>query len=234
MKKKVKFAAAAVVFALLIILCHQGAEKLRRQIEAGRAVSGTGTAVRNTNLVVLDAGHGGIDAGKTGANGAEEKEINLKIAMIIKEILEEADVEVIMTRTDDQRLADTQVEDLKKRTEIMNEANAVLAVSIHQNSYHEESVHGGQVFYYTDSAEGKTAAEMIQNSLRTIDPENTKEAKANHTYYILKRTKVPVVIAECGFLSNYAEAEKLASEEYQREVAEAVAEGILQYIESTR
>ena len=65
-------------------------------------------------------------------------------------------------------------------------------------------------------------------------PENTKEAKANHTYYILKRTKVPVVIAECGFLSNYAEAEKLASEEYQREVAEAVAEGILQYIESTR
>ena len=66
--------------------------------------------------------------------------------------------------------------------------------------------------------------------LKEIDPDNTKAAKPNRTYYILKKTEVPVVIAECGFLSNYEEAEKLADEEYRQKLAEAVAKGILEYI----
>ena len=223
-----------LILAFLIVLCWRAAGYLREQIEDWRAVSGETSALRNSNKVVLDAGHGGIDAGKVGVNGAEEKEINLKIALNIKKILEKEGAEVIMTRSDDDRLAESQVEDLKKRVEIMNGENPVLAVSIHQNSYHQESVQGGQVFYYTDSAEGKKAAEIIQDSFCSLDPENTKQAKANNTYYILKKTEVPVVIAECGFLSNYAEAEKLVTEEYQQEVAQAVAEGVLQYMESVR
>src|SRR5699024_5545690 len=102
-------------------------------------------------------GHGGKDPGKVAVNGVEEKDINLKIALFTKEYLEAEGVEVVMTRAEDERLADTQVGDLKQRVSLMNSQNPVLAVSIHQNSYHEESVRGAQVFYYADSEEGKAA-----------------------------------------------------------------------------
>ena len=136
-----------------------------------------------------------------------------------------------MTRTEDERLAENQVEDLKARTALVNKEKPDLVVSIHQNSYHEESVSGAQVFYYTDSEQSKRAAELIQEALQEMDPENTKQAKGNNTYYILKKTEVPVVITECGFLSNYEEADKLADGEYQQELAEAVVKGILRYLE---
>ena len=113
----------------------------------------------------------------------------------------------------------------------MNKEKPDLVISIHQNSYHEESVSGAQVFYYTDSKQSERAAGFIQEALKEIDPQNTKKAKGNNTYYILKKTEVPVVIAECGFLSNYEEAEKLADEEYQQKLAEAVAKGVVQYLE---
>ena len=112
----------------------------------------------------------------------------------------------------------------------MNEKKPSLAVSIHQNSYHEENVFGAQVFYYKTSTEGEKAAAVIQEALQEVNPENTKKIKANDTYYLLKKTEVPTVIVECGFLSNYAEAEKLVSEDYQKKVAEAVTKGILQYL----
>ena len=147
----------------------------------------------------MDAGHGGPDGGKTGVNGKLEKELNLIIAEKVKKLLEEEGIAVIMTREEDGWLAETRIGDLKERVRIMNESKADLAVSIHQNSYHEESVFGAQVFYYTTSGEGKAAAEILQNELLEIDPENKKREKANNTYYILKKTEVPTVIVECGF-----------------------------------
>ena len=174
----------------------------------------------------MDAGHGGPDGGKTGVNGKLEKELNLIIAEKVKKLLEEEGIAVIMTREEDGWLAETRIGDLKERVRIMNESKADLAVSIHQNSYHEESVFGAQVFYYTTSGEGKAAAEILQNGLLEIDPENKKREKANNTYYILKKTEVPTVIVECGFLSNHKEAEKLSDEAYQGKIAEAVVKGI--------
>jgi len=114
----------------------------------------------------------------------------------------------------------------------MNESEAALVVSIHQNSYSDPSVSGAQVFYCTGSEEGEAAAGLLQEKLNEMNPEHQKEIKANDTYYILKNTRVPVVIVECGFLSNYEEAEKLAGEEYQTIVAEVVADGVVPYIES--
>ena len=119
MKTKIKFMAAAALLISLVLLCQSAGKVLREEIQEGRAVSSeTGSAV-----VLLDPGHGGMDAGKTGVNGAEEKEINLKIALYIKELLEKENIDVVMTRTEDQRLAETQVEDLKERVRIMNKAN---------------------------------------------------------------------------------------------------------------
>lgn len=231
MMKRLGFGAAIAALLALIFLCQAGGRYLKEQFLQVKAVAGEASKSSKERVVVIDPGHGGIDAGKVGVNGEEEKDINLKIAMNIKKLLEEEGVKVVMTRTEDERLAEKQVEDLKARVEIMNQQKPVLAVSIHQNSYHEESVRGAQVFYYTDSKEGEQAAAVIQEALKEIDPDNTKEAKANNSYYILKKTEVPVVIAECGFLSNYEEAEKLADEGFQKEIAAAVKNGILRYLE---
>lgn len=232
MSGKIRFAAAIAALLGLVVLCHAGGVFLQEKIIGGKEVAGKVNKETGGEVVVIDPGHGGMDGGKVGANGAEEKDVNLKISLKIKKLLEKEGVQVIMTRTDDERLADNQVEDLKARVDIMNKSNPELVVSIHQNSYHEEDVRGAQVFYYGDSKEGEDAAVIIQEALKEADTENTKKAKANNTYYILKKTKVPVVIAECGFLSNYEEAQKLADEAYQQELAAAVAKGIFQYMES--
>lgn len=230
MAKKIGLVAMAAALVVLIVLCQTGGVVLKKRFAQNEEVSGKAEAGKNERVVVIDPGHGGLDGGKVGVNGVEEKEVNLKISLKIKDILKQENISVVMTRTEDERLAETQVEDLKARVSLMNEEKPALVVSIHQNSYHEESVHGAQVFYYADSTESERAAGIIQEALKEIDPDNTKAAKPNCTYYILKKTEVPVVIAECGFLSNYEEAEKLADEEYRQKLAEAVAKGILEYI----
>lgn len=181
-------------------------------------------------VVVVDSGHGGSDPGKVGINGALEKDVNLEISIKLKNLLQKQGVKVIMTREDEKGLADSKVEDLKTRVAIINREKPLLAVSIHQNSYQEESIHGSQVFYFTHSQEGEKAAKIVQEVLLEADPDNTRSAKANDTYYMLKKTEVPVIIVECGFLSNQEEADLLVTEEYQEKVAAAVAKGILKYI----
>lgn len=203
--------------------------------EAAAYVAGVKVA-EGEICVVLDAGHGGDDPGKVGINGAKEKDVNLAITMLVKEYLEAEDVKVVLTRETDAGLYDAgadnkKVQDMKRRVDVFETSGAALAVSIHQNSYPEEYVHGAQVFYYTDSTEGKRLAECIQSCLiALVDSENTRQVKANDSYYLLKKTGIPIVIAECGFLSNSTEAALLCEEEYQRSVAWAIHLGILQYI----
>ena len=205
-----------VVLALLLIGLMAASKNLQRYVSGENVKKGK-------TIVALDAVHGGDDPGKIGVNNAEEKEINLEIAEQVKALLEEEEIEVLMTREDDTMLAkeaDTnkKVQDMKARVQKINEAAPALVVSIHQNSYSEESIHGAQVFYYTHSEAGKKAAEIMQKELLSVDPENTRQAKANDTYYLLKRTEVPTIIVECGFLSNYEEAEKLIDPEYQKQL----------------
>lgn len=181
--------------------------------------------------VVLDAGHGSSDSGKVGINGVLEKDINLSISKKTKKYLEKKGIRVIMTRDKDESLAEGEksnrkVQDMKARVKRINDTKPDLAVSIHQNSYHEESIHGAQVFYYEHSESGEKDARILQEALLAVDPDNTRQVKANTTYYLLKRTEVPILIVECGFLSNQEEAEKLASEDYQKEIAKAIANGI--------
>lgn len=199
----------------------------------GKGEDGEGNA---QFCVVIDAGHGGADPGKVGINGSLEKDINLEIAEKLKKFLEAEDVEVIMTRTDgnglyDENASNKKVQDMKRRIAIIEEAQPEIVVSIHQNSYHEEYVHGAQVFYYTGSATGKKLAELIQECfVAGVDPENKREVKANDSYYLLKKTSRPIVIVECGFLSNREEEEKLNSEIYQEKAAWAVHMGVMRYL----
>ena len=190
--------------------------------------------------VVIDAGHGGDDPGKVGINGAKEKDINLAIAGMVKKYLEANDVHVVMTRETDEGLYDSgaankKVQDMKKRIALINETKPDVTVSIHQNSYPEEYVHGAQVFYYTGSTSGQKLAENIQKQLVSkADPDNKRQIKANDSYYLLKKTGIPIVIVECGFLSNSEEAEKLCDSEYQEQIAWAIHMGILQYLNESQ
>ena len=181
-------------------------------------------------VIVIDAGHGGFDPGKVGVNQALEKDINLQIAKKLEQILKEKNVKVIMTREEEERLADSNTEDLKERVRIINKEKPTLAVSIHQNSYSDKNVQGAQVFYYKNSEEGEKAAVTLQEALLAVDSENARQAKANDTYYMLKKTEAPLIIVECGFLSNPKEAEKLVKKEYQQKLAEALSSGILEYL----
>ena len=113
--------------------------------------------------VVVDAGHGGVDPGKVGVNDQLEKDINLKIAKLLKQFLQAEGIEVIMTREGEKGLYDEdasnkKVQDMKRRLEIIEASDAVMVVSIHQNSYHEEYVKGGQVFYYSTSEKSRQLA----------------------------------------------------------------------------
>jgi len=205
--------------------------------ETGKYVSSMNMQVKESGpCVVIDAGHGGSDPGKVGINNALEKDINLQIAQKIKVYLEASGINVIMTRETGEGLYDTnasnkKVQDMKRRIAMIEEASPLVTVSIHQNSYPEEYVHGAQVFYYDTSMEGKELAELLQTQLvRQVDPDNTRQIKANDSYYLLKKTKTPIVIVECGFLSNQEEASKLCEEEYQDRLAWAIHMGIIQYI----
>lgn len=174
-----------------------------------------------------------------GVDGSLEKDINLKIAKKLALFLTAADVDVVLTREDDAGLYDEnvsnkKVQDMKNRVALIEEKKPALTVSIHQNSYHEEYVHGAQVFYYEGSQESKEIAERMQRVLaEQIDPDNARQAKANSSYYLLKKTSSPIVIVECGFLSNYEEAQKLSSEVYQEKTAWAIHLAILNYLNKT-
>ena len=208
-KSKIKWILALV----LLTGCIYGSYTLSRYTEADQVEA-------KQDQVILDAGHGGSDPGKIGLNNLLEKE----------------KITAELTRKEDKGLGTTgggskKTEDMQARVKMINEMKPVLTVSIHQNSYEDPEIHGAQVFYYSHSREGEAVAKILQESLQEIDPENHRQAKANETYYLLRRTKVPTVIVECGFLTNPEEAEKLSGEEYQEQVAEAVAKGIAKCLE---
>ncbi|MFA9377051.1 MAG: N-acetylmuramoyl-L-alanine amidase [Lachnotalea sp.] len=219
-----------IVMTVILLLCA---------LVIGRQGSVAVTSMKSDNekpIIVIDAGHGGNDPGKVGVNNALEKDINLSIATLLKKMLEAEDVTVVMTRETDMGLYDEnsknkKAQDMKNRSSLISKTAPVVAVSIHQNSYHEEYVNGAQVFYYKHSANAKTLAEIIQKQIQTqVQPDNKRKAKNNASYYLLKKTDATTVIVECGFLSNYEEAENLIDENYQKKLAWAIHLGILQYI----
>lgn len=194
-------------------------------------ITGKGTK----ELIVIDAGHGGFDPGKVGTTGTLEKDINLMIAMKLKAVLEESGYSVAMTRETDTALCDLgskrkKLEDLKARVGLINEKKPALTVSIHQNSY-SSGTKGAQVFYYKNSEESHAFAAMLQETVKeVIDDGNHRVEKGNDSYYMLKKTEGIFAIIECGFLSNPQEEVLLNSDNYQQKMAEAIAEGIENFL----
>ncbi len=204
-------------------------------VSNGQEVVPTFSAPLAGKIVLLDAGHGGWDPGKVSADGVLEKEINLQVMQKLQMYLEQGGAYVLDTRVTDEALGGKKQTDLRERRNLIDEGKEDLFVSIHQNAYPQENVKGAQVFYYADSDGGKRLAEYIQSQLKSFaQPYNNRVAKADSSIYILKKTSIPAVIVECGFLSNLMEKENLSSAEYQERLAWAIYLGILDYCKSEK
>lgn len=229
MKKKLELLMGILLVAAAFFLAQNGAKLVQ-----------SSKAKATTLCIVIDAGHGGIDPGKIGINNALEKDINLEIALKLEQKLEAAGIKIVMTRTDDTGLysessTNKKVEDMQERCKLIAESEPVFTVSIHQNSYVTEDIKGAQVFYYGQSEVGKELAETLQESLISlVDPDNHRQAKANESYYLLKKTTSPTVIVECGFLSNSDEAALLVTSDYQDTLVDAICQGIFTYLEANQ
>lgn len=234
-QKLLKRMGYEILMGLLMLLLLTGINLgMRDYSKAGQRKEAGGK--NHQPCVVLDAGHGADDPGKIGCNDAKEKEINLAIVQKLKKFLEAQDVEVILTRDSDEPLYESsasnkKMSDMQARISLIEKTAPDLVVSIHQNSYHQSDVYGPQVFYYKASEKGKKAAEILQKSFDGLEEiENRRIAKANDNYYLLLHTSVPMVIAECGFLSNPQEADLLIQDTYQEKIAWVLHLGILQYL----
>lgn len=183
-------------------------------------------------VIIIDAGHGATDGGAVGISGIPEKELNLNIAIRIKELLEKTGAQVILTRADDEPLAESKREDMRLRKSIRDNSEADIFVSIHMNKFPQAQYSGAQVFYGADE-ESKKLGEAIQSSMKTIlnEGNNRVAKKAEDSIYILKKTTVPSVIVECGFLSNPEEERLLNDKDYQEKVAWSVYSGIIDYFD---
>lgn len=190
--------------------------------------------------ILLDPGHGGEDPGAVSDySGIKEKDVNLSVALKVRELLQKDGFKVLMTREEDILVYDPETrnivqkrkQDLLRRKKMMDEAGADIVVSIHLNKFPETQYYGAQTFFPPGSAESQKLASSIQKSLREmVDPNNKRVSLVKkEPIIILRDYKTNTAIVECGFLSNPEEEKRLGSREYQDKIAEAIKEGIKNY-----
>lgn len=192
-----------------------------------------------SKTILIDAGHGGFDAGASD-NGISEKNINLNVAKNLKYLIEENGGKAAMTREDDVSTADenrtdgssAKKSDLRRRRAMIKESGADMFVSVHMNKFPQREYWGAQVFYASSPEGSKRLGECIQSALARVlsDGNERVSKKAESSIFILKNAEIPSVIVECGFLSNPQEAEKLKDESYQKQLAQAIFEGICDFL----
>ncbi len=221
-----------IIFTVLLILCALLLHGFRKELGIKSAWTDS------VPTVVIDPGHGGEDGGAVGINGCIEKDLNLEVALILRDLLEASGVETVMTRTEDIMLydADTpgkrKMQDLKKRVEIGSENEGSVTVSIHMNTYPSEKCRGAQVYYSANDTESQLLAELIQSRLKELlQPENNRQVKqATSAIYLLHNINNPAVLVECGFISSPEEAELLSDDDYRHKLALTVYSAIIEYL----
>lgn len=174
-------------------------------------------------VVVIDPGHGGKDPGAIGIRGLQEKNVVLPISKKIAAILEQKGIQVVMTRDSDYFV------DLNPRPVIADRANAKVFVSIHANAMpaNRSDINGLETYYY-DS--GQRLARTIHNSvLSSINVRDRGVRKAR--FYVLRKSSMPSVLVEVGFVTGVVDSPRLGTTAYQNQMAEAIARGILQYLQ---
>lgn len=197
-------------------------------------------AMTQEKVILIDPGHGGFDGGAKSKNGVIEKEINLEIALKLKEKLQDKGYKVFLTRENDEALGNSgstikekKREDLKKRRDMKKETNCDVFVSIHQNMFPQEKCYGAQVWYSSNDISVRLANNIQESIKETVKDNNKRVSKpAGDSYLILRDDyKGASVLVECGFLSNMQEEKELQTEEHQNALVEGICLGIERYFE---
>jgi N-acetylmuramoyl-L-alanine amidase len=186
-------------------------------------------SVRNTNgrvLVMLDPGHGGKDPGAIGLGGLREVDVILPVAKRVSELLEKQGIAVKMTRNSDYFVG------LDERVTMSRDAGATLFVSIHANSIdNRPDVNGLEVYHYNL---GKSFAETVHSAVLDYVNKNgfylANRNVRSARFLVLRKSAIPAILVETGYLTSEAESARLRREDYQKVMAEAIAKGIVQYI----
>jgi N-acetylmuramoyl-L-alanine amidase len=198
------------------------------QRSSSRAASGSSRPLPNVVpngriVVVIDPGHGGVDVGAVGIGDLREADVVLPIAQQVATLLQQQGIQAVLTRSSDVEI------DLEPRVQMAEQAQADLFVSIHANSMGMErpDVNGAETYYYSN---GEALAQTIQSSIVSSMGMNDRGIKQAR-FYVLKRTSMPAVLVETGYVTGSEDAPRLADANFRNQMAVAIARGILQYIQ---
>lgn len=225
-----KISAVALVF----ILCFSfalGFNSIFKEVIKTSALS-----ENNSSNLVIDAGHGGIDAGTIGIDGTAEKGINLSIAKKLFDFASVTGIKCFLVRDGDYLVYnpgdDKKRSDLYNRMEYINSIPNANLISIHQNHFENEKEWGTQIWYSPNDDVSKSLADSILKITKdNLQKDNTRENKASdNSYYLLYKAKVPSVMVECGFMSNAEENSKLQDNTYQNRMAYSIMLGYSDFI----
>ena len=231
-KKSIKLTAAMVGSFIALAVCARLTEGV---------IPASADAVQRP-VIVLDAGHGGLDSGAVGKNGTLEKDINLSIVLHLQQLLELSGFDTVLTRDEDISIYDAGVEgirnqklsDMDNRLEIVQSHPDSIFLCIHQNNYKDPQYFGAQMFYNNNHPNNRSLAQIMQNRFAVLQEGNDREIKlSGDELFLLKNNTNPSLMIECGFLSNPEEEALLSTTEYQQKVAFTIYSGLLEYIEKT-
>ncbi len=222
--KKVLIVIVMIIFTY--VCCFDVSDYLDKSIE---------TVYSQKHLpvtVVIDAGHGGADAGTIGVDGTLEKEINLSIALVLYDYLMVSGTNAKLIRDGDYEFykegEGRTRSDLYNRLDFVNSIENSVLVSIHQNHFENEAEWGTQIWYSPNDEESRLLADHVLERINsTLQPENQRMNKpSDDSYYILYKASVPSIMIECGFMSNMKENKRLQQEEYQKDLAYCILSGL--------
>lgn len=229
-KKRIIFINLSIIFSIFLYSLSSS-NSLPSQITSSTPIS--------NHTIILDAGHGNPDGGATGNDGSIESDLNLSLVLKLQNLLEGSNCTVILTRSDENGIYETnsntirekKVSDMKNRVEIANNSNAEMFVSIHMNKLEQTQYSGWQTFYKNQDEDSKKIAENIQISLNNfLKKQNSRTIKSISGIYLTKNVTIPLVLVECGFLSNEEENKLLQTDSYQDELAWSIYIGLMDYL----
>lgn len=230
--KKSKLIFLSIMLTLAIMYLSFGSLVEEKAIATNKSLDSTKT-------VIIDAGHGGEDGGAIGIDEICEKDINLEIAKKLKYIFEFNGMNVVMTRDSDKSIHDEDCKtisekkksDIRNRLKIIEDTDNAIVLSIHQNKFEQKSCKGAQIFYGKNNEDSEVLAEYLQKSfINKLQPENKRTIqKDNRKLYLLENATCPIVLIECGFLSNDEDAKNLTDDDYQKKIALTIFKGVMDY-----
>ena len=191
--------------------------------------------------LIIDPGHGGEDGGAVSADGTQEADVNLAVALRLNAAARLCGVRTVMTRASAQisypnsagSIAEKKTADQKQRAEMINAVPNGFLISIHQNYYPSTSPHGAQVLYAKTAHSHEFGAMLHAHLIQTLDPDNRRvAAPISDDIYLMKHVRCPAVLVECGFLSNPEELVKLLDISYELKLGLVMLGSFLEYTQT--